>query len=176
MVPGDKKAPNSGYQSPFSHDDESASAGYYRVKLQKSGVTVELTAGQRAGMLRMTFPRKRPGVDPHRSEPRHLRGTVEDRLVAGPRRGRHRRSPAFTWSTAGPRSDISISPRAIRGPSTATQIISDGKPVVYDTLSFPQPHGSRRAEPAIPGQVQDESGRSHSWSRWPSRPSARPTP
>ncbi len=56
LVPGLKKAPNSGYQSPFSHDDESASAGYYRVKLQKSGVTVELTAGLRASILRMTFP------------------------------------------------------------------------------------------------------------------------
>ena len=38
------------------HDEESASAGYYRVRLKKSGVTVELTATERAGLLRMTFP------------------------------------------------------------------------------------------------------------------------
>lgn len=45
-----------GYQSRFSHADEVAAAGYYRVKVLKSGVTVELTAGERAGMMRFTFP------------------------------------------------------------------------------------------------------------------------
>ena len=56
IVAGPKDHPETGYQSTFSHDDESASAGYYKVKLQKSGVTVELTAGERAGILRFTFP------------------------------------------------------------------------------------------------------------------------
>ena len=37
-----KNKPAEGYQSTFSHDDETASAGYYKVKLQKSGVTTEL--------------------------------------------------------------------------------------------------------------------------------------
>ena len=53
---GTKDKPEEGYQSPYSHDDEVASAGYYKVKLQKSGVTTELTAGRRAGILRFTFP------------------------------------------------------------------------------------------------------------------------
>ena len=53
---GRKDHPEEGYQSAFSHDDESAAAGYYRVKLQKSGVTTELTAGERGGILRFTFP------------------------------------------------------------------------------------------------------------------------
>jgi len=53
---GRKDHPEEGYQSLFSHDDESASAGYYKVRLQKSGVTTELTAGERAGMMRFTFP------------------------------------------------------------------------------------------------------------------------
>jgi len=53
---GEKDKPEEGYQSTYSHDDEYASAGYYRVKLQKSGVTTELAAGVRAGMLRFTFP------------------------------------------------------------------------------------------------------------------------
>ena len=53
---GTKTEPDSGYQSRYSHDEETASAGYYKVKLQRSGVTVELTAGERAGMMRMTFP------------------------------------------------------------------------------------------------------------------------
>ncbi len=55
-VPGAKSSPSEGYQSAFSHDDESAAVGYYKVKLQKTGVIAELTAGERAGMLRFTFP------------------------------------------------------------------------------------------------------------------------
>jgi predicted alpha-1,2-mannosidase len=56
FVAGDKDKPEIGYQSAFSHADESASAGYYKVKLKKSGVTTELAAGERAGILRFTFP------------------------------------------------------------------------------------------------------------------------
>ena len=56
FVAGPKDQPGLGYQSLFSHADEVASAGYYAVKLQKSGVKVELTAGERAGVLRFTFP------------------------------------------------------------------------------------------------------------------------
>jgi predicted alpha-1,2-mannosidase len=39
----------------FSHADEAASAGYYRVALH-NGVTVELTATTRTGMARIRFP------------------------------------------------------------------------------------------------------------------------
>jgi len=46
----------SSYSSPFSHAQESASPGYYRVFLQKPRVTAELTATARAGMHRYTFP------------------------------------------------------------------------------------------------------------------------
>jgi predicted alpha-1,2-mannosidase len=56
FVAGHKDQPAEGYQSAFAHSDEEASAGYYAVKLQKSGVKVELTAGERAGFLRFTFP------------------------------------------------------------------------------------------------------------------------
>src|ERR1700744_2726520 len=56
FVSGMKDHPSEGYQSPFSHAEETAATAYYRVKLQKSGVTAELTAGERAGMLRFTFP------------------------------------------------------------------------------------------------------------------------
>lgn len=56
FVVGEKDHPEQGYQSLFSHDEESASAGYYKVKLKKSGVIAELTAGERAGILRFTFP------------------------------------------------------------------------------------------------------------------------
>nr|MDQ2659381.1 GH92 family glycosyl hydrolase [Verrucomicrobiota bacterium] len=56
LVSGTKGQPETGYLSAYAHDDESAAVAYYKVKLQKSGVTVELTAGERAGMIRMTFP------------------------------------------------------------------------------------------------------------------------
>jgi predicted alpha-1,2-mannosidase len=57
FVPGTKENPESGYRSGYSHADETVSAGYYKVKLQNSGVTVELTAADRAGMMRFTFPK-----------------------------------------------------------------------------------------------------------------------
>lgn len=44
------------YSSPFSHSQEVASPGYYRVFLQKPGVTAELSATARAGIQRYTFP------------------------------------------------------------------------------------------------------------------------
>jgi predicted alpha-1,2-mannosidase len=56
FVSGGKDKPEEGYQSTFSHADELASAGYYKVKLQKSEIITELTAGERAGILRFTFP------------------------------------------------------------------------------------------------------------------------
>lgn len=42
--------------SPFSHDHERAEAGYYRVELERYGVTAELAAAPRAGIVRFTFP------------------------------------------------------------------------------------------------------------------------
>ncbi|MFE0349084.1 GH92 family glycosyl hydrolase [Streptomyces griseoluteus] len=43
------------YAARFSHDDESASPGYYRVGLD-SGIEAELTATARTGVQRYTFP------------------------------------------------------------------------------------------------------------------------
>ncbi len=44
------------YSSEFSHENETASAGYYSVKLDRWDIRAELTAGQRAAMHRYTFP------------------------------------------------------------------------------------------------------------------------
>jgi predicted alpha-1,2-mannosidase len=53
-------------QSPFSHDKEKASAGYYSVDLLGTGVKVELTVTRRVGLHRYYFPRmavsKQPAV------------------------------------------------------------------------------------------------------------------
>ena len=45
-----------GIHSKFSHDDESAYAGYYQVRLTDYNINVELTATERCGIQRYTFP------------------------------------------------------------------------------------------------------------------------
>jgi len=45
-----------GYRSRFSHSNESAEPGYYKVQLDDYSVTAELTATTRAGMHRYSFP------------------------------------------------------------------------------------------------------------------------
>lgn len=45
-----------GWESPFSHGNEKAEAGYYRVKLDRYDIGVELTCTKRSGLFRFTFP------------------------------------------------------------------------------------------------------------------------
>lgn len=45
-----------GIYSKFSHKDETASAGYYKVLLRDYNIKVELTATERCGIQRYTFP------------------------------------------------------------------------------------------------------------------------
>ena len=47
---------NPGYSSTFSHENETATAGYYNVLLEDYNVNVELTASQRVGFHKYTFP------------------------------------------------------------------------------------------------------------------------
>ena len=54
---GDEEDTRSGYRSAFSHENEQAKAGYYSVLLDDYDVKVELTAGDRTGMMRCTFPK-----------------------------------------------------------------------------------------------------------------------
>ncbi|MEA2499825.1 MAG: hypothetical protein QOH26_2230, partial [Actinomycetota bacterium] len=44
------------WMSKFDHATEEAEAGYYKVLLERGGITAELTAGTRVGMHRYTFP------------------------------------------------------------------------------------------------------------------------
>lgn len=55
-VPGTLEDPDSGYRSRFDKEDEHASPGYYSVKLKDYDVTAELTATERVGFQRYTFP------------------------------------------------------------------------------------------------------------------------
>jgi predicted alpha-1,2-mannosidase len=50
-----RKADTVAFRTGFLHKDETASPGYYRVKMN-DGIAVELTTGNRVGMHRITFP------------------------------------------------------------------------------------------------------------------------
>lgn len=56
LDPGTHDAPESGYRSKFSHDTEHAEPGYYTVMLETPGIKAELTATERTGFHRYTFP------------------------------------------------------------------------------------------------------------------------
>lgn len=45
-----------GWKSPFSHDREKATAGYYSVMLDRYGIKAECTVAPHTGMLRFTYP------------------------------------------------------------------------------------------------------------------------
>jgi putative alpha-1,2-mannosidase len=56
LEPGAREVPLSGYRSRFSHAEEVARPGYYGVRLSDYGIRVELTASERVGVHRYTFP------------------------------------------------------------------------------------------------------------------------
>jgi predicted alpha-1,2-mannosidase len=60
LEPGEVGKPGSGYHSRFSHDEETAAPGYYAVTLSDYGIRAELTAGERIGVHRYTFPEGKP--------------------------------------------------------------------------------------------------------------------
>jgi predicted alpha-1,2-mannosidase len=56
LNPGTETAPETGFRSAFSHDDERAEPGYYSVRLKENDVLAELTTTTRVGFHRYTFP------------------------------------------------------------------------------------------------------------------------
>jgi len=56
IVPGTREHPESGYRSRFDHKDEIIEPGYYSVQLKDYGVRAELTATERTGLHKYTFP------------------------------------------------------------------------------------------------------------------------
>jgi predicted alpha-1,2-mannosidase len=82
-------------KSEFRHDEETARAGYYGVKLRRYGILAEMTAAPRAGILRFTYPEARASriqIDLHRrigekerwkqSSKQHIR-VVDDHTIEG---------------------------------------------------------------------------------------------
>src|SRR5690348_7535142 len=57
LVPGTRENPDAGYRSRFDHKDERAEPGYYSVLLKDYGIHAELTATERTGLHRYTFPK-----------------------------------------------------------------------------------------------------------------------
>lgn len=56
LEPGTDDKPDTGYRSRFSHDEETASPGYYAATMLDYGVKAEMTAAKRSGMFRFTYP------------------------------------------------------------------------------------------------------------------------
>lgn len=61
LEPGTASEPESGYRSRYSHSTEKAFPGYYEVTLEDSGVRAQLTATQRTGVHKYTFPKGEDG-------------------------------------------------------------------------------------------------------------------
>ncbi len=57
LGPGSREHPDEGYRSRFSHDDEVILPGYYSVLLKDYNICAEMTATERAGLHRYTFPK-----------------------------------------------------------------------------------------------------------------------
>lgn len=56
LNPGTAANPKNGYRSAYSHANEVAEAGYYKVKLDDENILAEMTATTRVGMHQYTFP------------------------------------------------------------------------------------------------------------------------
>ena len=56
LNPGTATDTKSGFRSAFSHANEKAEAGYYKVQLEDDNITAELTATTRVGFHQYTFP------------------------------------------------------------------------------------------------------------------------
>jgi predicted alpha-1,2-mannosidase len=95
---GPVQTQESAIESPYAHDQESASPGYYQVRLQRWDINAELTATDRTGMVRFTFPRNEPanvvlpishtlnnttGAEVHLVGDREMEGYVENQVFCG---------------------------------------------------------------------------------------------
>jgi predicted alpha-1,2-mannosidase len=130
--PGDVDEP--GYRSHFSHDDEVAAAGHYRVKLGND-VTVELTAGARAGIMRLTFPESTNAsvlTDLKHTLQRPPGGVVWSHV----RVENNSTVTGFHLVNGWARERYLYFAARYSRPFDRCRIISGGKPVVYDTYRF----------------------------------------
>lgn len=83
LNPGTADNPDGGYRQRFSHDTEHAEPGYYEVTLADNGVKVQLTATQRVGVHKYTFPE----------------GSTEQRIILDLLHGIYNYDGKVLWST-----------------------------------------------------------------------------
>jgi len=57
LNPGTAQKPENGFRSRFSHQNEKAEAGYYKVKLDDYNILAEMTVTTRVGVHQYTFPK-----------------------------------------------------------------------------------------------------------------------
>lgn len=57
LNPGTRENPDFGYRSRFDHEQEQASPGYYKVLLKDYGIEAEMTATERVGVHRYSYPK-----------------------------------------------------------------------------------------------------------------------
>jgi len=134
LRPGTKESPESGYRQRFSHADESATAGYYSVKLA-SGVKVELAAATHAGMMRFTFPATEHAAI--LTDLTHVLKSEKAKIVWSEIRVKDSQTITGSHLVNGWAKDRSIyfAARYSR-PFDDYVIFSAGKPQVYDTYRF----------------------------------------
>ena len=93
-VPGSREHPEEGYRSRFSHVDEISTPGYYSVLLRDYAIRAELTATERAGIHKYTFPKSDTshfivdlahhyGNDPREVRNADLKVTSPDTIAGG---------------------------------------------------------------------------------------------
>lgn len=82
IIPYNEAEAPLGIHSKFSHEDEEASAGYYSVLLKDYNIKVELTATERTGIQRYTFPGGPAAVFLNLLKATNWDATVDTRIVA----------------------------------------------------------------------------------------------
>jgi len=96
--PGSKENPDEGYRSRFSHNEETASPGFYSIYLKDYAVNAELTVSERAGFHRYTFPSSNAShiiIDAGHGIREHYRVGSEIKIVSDTEIVGHRHSNGF---------------------------------------------------------------------------------
>ena len=81
MLPVREAEPPLGIHSRFTHDDETATAGYYQVRLTDYDINVELTATERCGVQRYTFPEGEATVILNLAKAMNWDATLDSRIT-----------------------------------------------------------------------------------------------
>lgn len=150
LEPGDIAKQKPGYRSRFSHKDEFAEPGYYRVYLKDNKVLVELTATARVGVHRYTYAK---------GEPRHVLLDLRSSIYNYPGK--------VLWSSLRIRQDGTVTGmRITRGWAPGRQLYfairfsaAMSGHELYDRETNPPPYHGFKGPGTSPGNTQAIVGR-----------------